>query len=203
MEQLPIAKVDYEEARHLADLVSTAQDLGYVVEVCDCLLAMVSDGVEDSVLSQAYWSSALVAYVRCFATGVRAPLTEADVATLEGDGLEAHRIFKSMRDKHIAHSVNPFEQILVGVMLPPTGSDEVGVQGVATLSANLVTLSEEWITLLRNLARMLREMVVQRARNAEDAVLQVAKAESFIALRKREPLRVYAPGERGDEARPR
>jgi hypothetical protein len=43
-------------------------------------------------------------------------LTDDVFQTLKG-GTEFHQHYKKMRDKHIAHSVNPFEQVRVGVAL--------------------------------------------------------------------------------------
>jgi hypothetical protein len=57
-----------------------------------------------------------VKYVRCFTTGKRFGL---DLSVFDdSDGArDTHQYFKDMRDKHVVHSVNPFEDASVGVVL--------------------------------------------------------------------------------------
>jgi hypothetical protein len=117
MEQLHIAELETQNARLLADHASVFQDLGFCIQCCDRLASMLRDGRKDTVLQQALWTSALVAYARCFGTGVRYGITPEIYARFEGEPLEVHKHYIKMRNKHIAHSVNPFEQVKVGAVL--------------------------------------------------------------------------------------
>src|SRR5687767_7424704 len=114
---VPIPELD--EAAVLSELASLFHDLKFVVDAGDSLDAVFAEGREDSTLAQAYWTAAVITYIRCFTTGIRSRLTESDLARLplEGEVVEFHRLLKDMRDKHIAHSVNPFEDVRIGAVL--------------------------------------------------------------------------------------
>lgn len=59
-------------AREVADLLAMQLDLTFVCEACDLLLNLpTNDPALEPLLTRALWSSALIAYARCFATGKR------------------------------------------------------------------------------------------------------------------------------------
>jgi hypothetical protein len=114
-------------AREVADLLAMQQDLTFVWEACDLLLDLPTDepGLQ-ALLTRALWSSALIAYARCFATGKRLGLKDDDVRRVpNGDeAVKFHRKLLDLRNKHIAHSVNPLEFIKIGVMVGPLSRDD-------------------------------------------------------------------------------
>ena len=63
--------LDLPSARVLAGQASVIQDLQFVMDCCKRLLAELARPEEDrdGVVPQALWSSALVAYARCFGKG--------------------------------------------------------------------------------------------------------------------------------------
>jgi hypothetical protein len=99
-----------------------------------------------------------------------------------------------MRSKHIAHSVNPFDQVKVGAVLsPPTGGNR-GVQGVSTLSMRHIHDSLEGVGQLRLLARTALEVVAARSRELEQKVLEESKEMPLDELYARaSPRTVVAP----------
>jgi len=108
-------RIDCDEAIELSSWAGICLDLQYVCDVCDRLL---NTDKEDSVLRRALFVAALVAYARCFKgnEGVRLGLDETDLEGMgEGNVLGLHRFFIDVRNKHIAHSINPLEQVDVGV----------------------------------------------------------------------------------------
>src|SRR5262249_29593458 len=112
---------------------------------------MLNDKVEDHIITGSLWSAALVSYARCFSTGRRFGLSEKLFEHIEG-GIECHQLYIDMRNKHIAHSVNPFEQVVVGLVLSPPTSSERKVEGISILSQRLVHFDSEGIQNLRRLA---------------------------------------------------
>jgi hypothetical protein len=107
---------------------------------------------------------------------------------------ELHSVFKEMRDKHIAHAVNPFEQVEVGLALSPEDSPNRSVEGVAHLSMTQVNLSPEWVTEFGKLATLLRRLVWDRAELLQRQVLESSRNLKVDDLYKRPRLRVTAPG---------
>ena len=75
-------------------------------------------------------AAALISYVRRFAHGKRYRLSEDVRSKLQGDPIGVHTFYKSLRDKHVAHSVNPFEEVAVGIVLPEPGSQVRAVHKV-------------------------------------------------------------------------
>ncbi|TMF08586.1 MAG: hypothetical protein E6I38_07175 [Chloroflexi bacterium] len=188
-----MADVDFREARELADLASIAQDLGFVIEVLNRLVELLESDSEDRILVQSYWSAALVAYIRCFSAGKRLGLDETIFEGWDG-AIEGHRFYKDLRDKHIAHSVNPFEQVVVGLALSSPASGRRQVEGVAMLSQKLISQEADGVRELDRLAKFARRKVVVRAKECENEVLQIGKTMPTEDLYSRVSLRTVAPG---------
>ncbi len=200
---LPAVPLDGPHAARLADLASVLQDLRFVIGSCDRLEPLVADDADsDPVLVRALWSSAVVAYSRCFATGKRLGLSEADVEAVEGDALKVHNYFREMRDKHIAHSVNPFEEIKVGALLGNDDDGNFGVVGVGYIAMSHVSGTPEGVNNLRLLSTQLAKRVSELGEDATTEVLAEAQTLDIEELRARKPMRVTASGpERASEAR--
>ena len=78
------------------------------MECCKRLLtelAKPEDG-RDPVVPQALWSSALVAYARCFGKGKRLGLTSEDVSglPLEGEVMKYHKWLLEERNRTVNHA---------------------------------------------------------------------------------------------------
>jgi hypothetical protein len=137
------------------------------------------------------WIAALTKYVRCFTTGRRLGLSESLLAEIDG-AVEAHRYYKNMRDKNVAHSVNPFEEVRVGVVLPSSDSPIQAVQGVAIITRRLASGSIGGVSTLRRLAAEVHAKTNLMAEAAQNDLLAWAKQqplESFV----RGPLGIVTP----------
>jgi hypothetical protein len=190
----PIAKVDFEEAKTLADLAALTQDLGAVMLTCTRLMDLIEEKSKDQILVEALWTSALVRYSRCFANGKRFGLEESLFSGLNGDPIAVHRYFMAMRNKHIAHSVNPFEQMEVGLVLEPQDRGERKVIGVSTLAIRHITSDREGVRQLGMLAKVLLAKVTGMAKQLEQEVLAIGRTLRLDDLYSRATPRVVAPG---------
>jgi hypothetical protein len=94
------------------------------------------DGDHDSVLVKAVWSSVIIAYRRCFNTGVRNKVDNEFFITLPDGAKIFHEWMLGMADKHIAHSENPFEDGSVCVYLP---------ENPGSVSVNIGTTTVEYL----------------------------------------------------------
>ncbi len=171
----PIAAVDFAEARTLADLEGLKQDLIAVAETCNRLADLLKIDSKDHILVEALWTSALIRYVRCFAEGKRYGLRESIFDGLNGDPIGTHRLFIDVRNKHIAHSVNPLEQTHVGLVLerPERGKKVIGV---AALAFRQIAGDGRLVGQLGALAKVLAEKVAALAKEFEQKVLQIGMA---------------------------
>ena len=190
----PIAKVDFDEAKILADLGAIVRDLGSIMEICSRLKKMLKEESQDSLLIESLWTTALIKYARCFKSGKRFGLDETILDGLEGEPRKVHKFYLDMRDKHIAHSVNPFEQMQVGLVLSPKNSDERKVVGVITLSMRHTMTDIEGIHRLGLLSKVLLEKMCGLAKQYENKVLEKGKTISIDDLYKRARPRITAPG---------
>ena len=189
-----IAKVDYEEAKKLADLGAIVQDLGFTMKTCSRLKKLLEENSPDSLLIENMWTAALIRYARCFATGKRFELSESIFDGLMGEPHKAHKMYIDLRDKHIAHSVNPFEQMAVGLVLSPESSSERKIIGVETWSMRQICLSVEGVHQLGLLSKVLLEKVIQIAKEYEKKTLEKGKSIPIDDLYKLPRLRMVAPG---------
>lgn len=194
---IPQAIVDFEEARRYADVVSIANDLRYVLEVLGRLEHLLAaPGETDGLLAKSYWSSALITYVRCFSTGKRSSLKPDVFDGLSGPthtALEVHNHFKDMRDKHVAHSVNPYEQTSVALMLAPEGSGKRQVEGVGVLTMQHVSATTEGVLSLTELAKVALRFVLAEGEQLQAEVLRIGESLDVEELYKNERMKLVVP----------
>ena len=189
--------LDTPSALVLADQASTIQDLQFVMDCCKRLLTELARPEEerDAVVPQALWSSALVAYARCFGKGGRSGLATEDVRNLplQGAVMKFHRWVIEERNKLTAHPANPFEGARVGAALSPPGQAEQRVEGVAIFSANRVLIDAIGVRQLGGLASELARQTAEKAQKQQDLVLADAQQLTIDRLYKLPPLRTRPP----------
>lgn len=194
---LPTVALDLPSAQLLADYASVLQDLRYVQECCKRLLKVLAEpeNQRDGIVLKALWSAALVAYARCFASGKRFGLSNENVQALplEGEVSEFHQWLINMRNKHVAHSVNPFEIVKVGAVLSAPDAPQMQVEGIATLSMEYMLPDETGVRQLGGLAAALANQVAQRGQAQQEIVLNETRQLNVEELSSLPPLRTYAP----------
>lgn len=171
MIEMPIVRYRSQKARELADLDSILLDLRSILESCRRLIQLIDSESGDAVLLEALWTSSLVRYVRCFSHGRRAGLRPEILDEIIEGAREAHQFFKEIRDKHISHSVNPFEQVEVGVILTPENKGIRKVEGISTLLMRQNVTSREGMVTLYRLVQELGKKVSERRQNLWNEVL--------------------------------
>ena len=140
-ERIVPVKLDGELATKFSDLHMIANDLSFAI---GCFRELDKIGMPDAsnLHFKALIFSAVIAYARPFKTGVRQLKLDASYfETASSFDPELHNYLISMRDRHIAHSVNEFEQSAsVGIMvgLPPAKWRPAGV-GVTIFNAIGIT----------------------------------------------------------------
>lgn len=187
---LPSAHVNFVEAKELADLVSIIQDLKFAI---DSLIKLDTIIEKDDLLARALWSSSLIAYRRCFNYGKRYGLKKDIYKKIKGDPLGLHEYFINQSNKLIAHSVNPFEQIVIDIQLshPENGKKIVGV---SYLSINLICTDKEGIKNFKDLSIFACKYAVGEAKKCEKKVLSIAKKIPIEDLYKKKRSRIVIPG---------
>jgi hypothetical protein len=196
---------DLPSAEELRDRASISQDLQLVVRCIQRLLQLDPDDhtSSDAVLTQALWTTALIAYARCFGSGVRIRLTNDDIRKLglNGEPEEFHRHLLDLRSKHVAHSVNAFESLAVGIVL--SAGEPLEAEGTAVLSMRHVAFTAEGLQSFEALATRLLQENNQKCQSLQNATISEAKSLRSEDLRSRRELSLVAPeAEQASRRRP-
>lgn len=193
-------KIESEEATEAQDYRSLYQDMDFVVRVTrelrHVLLQRASrpaenadpdaDPSDDTLRS--LWIAALVTYGRCFHKGKRRHLNESVFDGQPEAVLVWHRYFKDTRDKHIAHSVNPFEINATGVHVLDLDGESSRIEGVVNLYATRGLEQPEVVGYLGWLATYARDVMLTKHDEANNKVFEKAKSLSKEQLRRLPPL---------------
>jgi hypothetical protein len=197
--------LDLPSARILADQASIIQDLQFVMDCCKRLLAELGRPEEerDGVVPQALWSSALVAYARCFSRGKRFGLATEDVQNLplHGAVMKFHKWVIAERNKLTAHPADPFEAAKVGAALSRPEQAERRVEGIAIFSSSHVLVDVVGVRQLGGLASELAKQTAEKAQEQQDSVLADAQQLNIDRLYRLPPLHRQPPtaGSAADE----
>jgi hypothetical protein len=190
--------LDVSSAQILADQASIIQDLQFVMDCCKRLLTELARPEEDrdTLVPQALWSSALVAYARCFGKGRRFGLATDDIRALplQGAVMKYHKWVIDERNKLATHPANPFEAAKVGAALSLPGQGQRRVEGIAIFSTSHVLVDATGVRQLGGLASELAKQTAEKAQKQQDAVLADAQQLDIDSLYRLPPLRIRPPG---------
>jgi hypothetical protein len=190
--------LDTPSARILADQASIINDLQFVMDCCKRLLDELGRPQEerDGAVPQALWSSALVAYARCFSEDRRSGLAIDDVQNLplHGAVMKFHTWVIGESDKLTVPSADPFEVAKVGAALSPPGQKKRRVEGIAVFSASRVLIDVIGVRQLGGLASELAKQTAQKAEKQQDVVLTDAQQLDIDSLYESPPLSTERPG---------
>jgi hypothetical protein len=100
------------QATLLADLNGISVDLGSAKDMAQLLKDSLDSGRPKWEIVEPYSIAIAVRYSRPFVTGVRTRLGEEDLTIFSPEQRDAHERLRAYRDKHVAHSVNEFEENL-------------------------------------------------------------------------------------------
>lgn len=133
------------------------QDLAIVEQTCERAVALLSaPGPVDQIVFRALSDAAIVRYARCFNSGQRYRLSPEMLSDLPGDPLGAHQFFYLMRDKHVGHSANAYEQLVMAVSVGEGAKGELTWGTAFTLHASHMAIDVDGFRMLRDLSRALQ-----------------------------------------------
>ncbi|WP_027927874.1 hypothetical protein [Amycolatopsis benzoatilytica] len=175
-----IRQLTTPDAQALTGLVSAFDDLQTVLSCCERLVAALApEGERDDLTVESLWTTALLSYARCFASG---QLSEEDVTSikLRGEVLAWHKVLRQLR-KHYADPVhNPREQVAVGAAQDSQGH----AAGIAVTSAPRASLDDATVRQTGALAYELSRIVERRITEHQERLRSAAGAMSVAELEK-------------------
>lgn len=155
----------------LADLAAVFEDLQTALACCEHLMGELDPGTSrpDPLALEAFWTTAVTSYARCFAPGPRGTgLTEQDLAAtgLPGDVVGWHRVLLQVRDHVTDPAQNPRESFSVGAAQAEDG----GADGVAITSSRQPSVDDVTVRQTGAIAYALSRLVDQRIAEQQKVV---------------------------------
>ena len=181
----------------LADLAGVFEDLQTVLRCCERLVNELARtgavGAEpDDLALEAYWTTAVLSYGRCFSTGPRGSgLTEEDVTAtgLPGEPVAWHQVLLQQRDRLSHPVINPRESFSVGAAQDASGHAE----GIAVASTRQPSVDEVSVRQTGALAFALRARLDERIAAQQGVVFTAVAAMARPALDKLALLHLTGP----------
>ena len=167
----------------LADLAALFEDLQTSLLCCERLMVELrpGDGPADELTLEAFWTTAVLSYARCFTPGPRGVgLTEEDITAtgLAGDVLGWHQVLLQLRDRVADPVVNPRESFSVGASQDTSGHAE----GVAVASTRQPGVDEVSVRQTGAVAYALSALVDERLSAQQGVVFTAVAAMARPAL---------------------
>ena len=201
---MPTVAIDVPSAQVLADQASIISELQFVMDCCKRLLADLAKPEEerDPLMPLALWSSAVLAYGRCFSKGKRFTLTNDDVRNLplHGAVMKFHQWILEERDKLAARAANPAEGAKVGAALSPPEQKDRWVEGIVIFASSREVVDDTGVRQLGGLASELAKQTAEKAQEQQDVVLKDAQQLNLDSLYQQEPIGTWPPGEPEESA---
>lgn len=95
-----------------------------------------------------------------------------------------------MRSRHIAHSVNPFEQVKLGLLLSKNKKEIIGIE---ILSIKLSYLDIEGVETFLRLVIIAEKHIRKKAKEFKEKVLELSKKIPLKSIPKEISLKIIIP----------
>ena len=196
---MPTVALDVPSARVLADQASIIQDLQFVMDCSKRLLTELAKPEEerDQLIPLALWSSAVLAYGRCFSKGRRFALASQNVKDLplHGAVMNFHQWILEERDKLAARAPNPSAAAKVGAALSPPDQENRRVEGIVIFASSHMVINDVGVRQLGGLASELARQTAEKAQEQQDIVLKDAQQLDLDSLYQLPQLGTWPPDE--------
>jgi hypothetical protein len=164
------------EAAKLADLSGILWDIQKAQEFAKLLAAEFSAERPNWQLVEPLSIAATVTYSRSFSGGVRHRLGEADLKTLTSEQRVAHDFLRAYRDKHVAHSVNAFEENIPRANYCVERVNEEGITSISYSGGRVVSLSGADVNALIELTTLLHAHIEAQIATEQARLLPIVRS---------------------------
>jgi hypothetical protein len=200
---MPTVAIDVPSAQVLADQASIISELQFVMDCCKRLLADLDkpEDERDQLMPLALWSSAVLAYGRCFSKGKRFALSNDDVRNLplHGAVMKFHQWVLEERDKLAARAANPAEGAKVGAALSPPEQKDRRVEGIVIFASSHEVVNDVGVRQLGGLASELAKLTADKAQEQQDVVLKDAQQLNLDSLYQLTPIGTWPPEDNAED----
>lgn len=184
-------------ATRLANLAGIDADLYRVLEYCDRMIERYAGAHlkkspfdivgfsthVDFIDWEALSTAACIAYARCFVSGVRQSLDATLLNSAESELLSTHEFVLNFRNKHIAHSVNSYEENSVTVQVDDSFLSSAEIVSVVPNHSHQPGFNFEDPVKLKQLANWWLIKVREEIHIEIETVLRLVKATPIEQIR--------------------
>lgn len=187
-DSVKLVEIDHPMAKRIADLHLHKEDLDFTNS---CLEAI--NRTEDELIREALWRSAIIHFFKCFGDGVRFLLMSDQIYKgLPKEANESFKYFKLLRNKHIAHDENTYNQSLPCAALN-NGSKDYHVEKIFCLSATSSTLDASHWSSLKALTGRALEWVTSEFDTSCKKLTEILEVETYEQIASRPTPHLTAP----------
>lgn len=173
-----------EEAKYLADLTGIQYDLKAAIDLSIRLLKNIRFDRMDTDLHEAVSIAILIKYSRPFVTGVRKKLDIHDIKELTPREIEQHKIFIALRNKHIAHSVNIFEENKVIAHYNDEKVYDEGITSISVEQTRLISLSMSEAEAIISLSQKILDYITAQMELEKARILDFVRKQPISEILK-------------------
>lgn len=185
-------EIDLVDAAELADLTGIRYDLETAQEFARMALAQLSKQPPDYSWLAPLTVAILVQYARPFTTGVRQRLDGDALAEFTDEQRTKHENFCAVRNKHVAHSANTFEESQPIARYWVERVDQEGITSVECNHQRVVGLSAGDLQDVIGLADVLLRYVNRRLQEEKTKALEIVRQMPIETVLRGTP-RVFTP----------
>ena len=168
-------EIKLPEAAELADLTGILYDLASARGMAQLLVKVLDDEKLRRDFVDPLSTAILVRYSRPFVTGVRKWLGEEALAVLDAQQRRKHERLRAFRDKHIAHSVNAFEENQPVARYWVERVKDEGITSVECNHSRIIGLSSADLEDVIELSTAMLSYVEGRLRDEKAKVLEIVR----------------------------
>jgi hypothetical protein len=190
-----VLQLSGDEAAALADLAAVFEELQTALVCCERLMAELGqkNGQEpDTVTIESLWTTTLLCYARCFATGAehgtRLSEEDLDATGLQGKVREWHAMLLRLKAHYADPVTNPRESFSVGASQDAEGDPN----GIAITSNPEPVPDEQTVRQTGAIAYALSKLIDERVSERQKALLASTQAMSSDELAKLPRIQVNA-----------
>lgn len=164
------------EATRLADLSGILLDLQCARDFAQMLAAEFTAAKTNWRLVEPLSIAAAVMYSRPFSGGVRHRLSEEDLKILSSEQRAAHDHLRAYRDKHVAHSVNAFEENIPRAYYCVERVKEEGITSIGYGGGRVTGLGGVEVNAIIELTNVFEAHVQSQITTEQDRLLPIVRS---------------------------
>ncbi len=169
--------LEIQEAQKLADLVGVEYDLKTTKEWCmkfNELMGNINSASDIMWQVESLSTAIVIRFTRSFAGGVRNKNSREILSILDNESKQKSEYFQNLRSKHVAHSVNAFEENYVKAYYVEEAVEK-RINSIQTGSYRIVGLSSTEIEEIYNVSSLLLIHIEEEIKKEKEKLLELTK----------------------------